>query len=30
MKDKSDTGETDRGKWEKTGGQIKSKDPKDK
>lgn len=30
MKDKSDTGEADRGKWEKTGGQIKSKDPKDK
>uniref|UniRef100_A0A3B4U4D4 UPF3A regulator of nonsense mediated mRNA decay n=1 Tax=Seriola dumerili TaxID=41447 RepID=A0A3B4U4D4_SERDU len=30
MKDKSDIGETDRGKWEKAGGQMKSKDPKEK
>lgn len=30
MKDKGDTGETDRGKWEKTGGQMKSKEPKEK
>ncbi|KAK1902353.1 Regulator of nonsense transcripts 3A [Dissostichus eleginoides] len=30
MKDKSDIGETDRCKWEKAGGQMKSKDPKEK
>ncbi|XP_058474190.1 regulator of nonsense transcripts 3A isoform X2 [Solea solea] len=30
IKDKSDTGEADRGKWEKAGGQMKSKDPKEK
>lgn len=30
MKDKSDNGETDRGKWEKAGGQMKSKDSKEK
>ncbi|KAM6934130.1 regulator of nonsense transcripts 3A [Xenentodon cancila] len=30
LKDKSDTGEADRGKWEKTGGQMKSKEPKEK
>ncbi|KAG7238806.1 hypothetical protein INR49_030350 [Caranx melampygus] len=30
MKDKSDIGETDRGKWEKAGGQMKSKDSKEK
>lgn len=26
VKDKSDNGETDRGKWDKTGGQTKPKD----
>uniref|UniRef100_A0A665VLM5 UPF3A regulator of nonsense mediated mRNA decay n=1 Tax=Echeneis naucrates TaxID=173247 RepID=A0A665VLM5_ECHNA len=30
IKDKGDIGETDRGKWEKAGGQVKSKDPKEK
>lgn len=30
MKDKSDNGESDRGKWDKTGGQMKSKDSKEK
>lgn len=30
VKDKSDNGETDRGKWDKTGGQMKSKDSKEK
>lgn len=30
IKDKSDTGEMDRGKWEKAGGQMKSKDHKEK
>ncbi|XP_063743168.1 regulator of nonsense transcripts 3A isoform X2 [Eleginops maclovinus] len=30
MKDKSDIGETDRCKWEKAGGQMKSKEPKEK
>ncbi|KAA8587914.1 regulator of nonsense transcripts 3A isoform X1 [Etheostoma spectabile] len=30
MKDKSDIRETDRGKWEKAGGQTKLKDPKEK
>lgn len=30
IKDKSDVGETDRCKWEKAGGQTKSKDPKEK
>ncbi|KAM9342877.1 regulator of nonsense transcripts 3A [Pholidichthys leucotaenia] len=30
VKEKSETGETDRGKWDKSGGQIKSKDPKEK
>ncbi|XP_073329990.1 regulator of nonsense transcripts 3A isoform X1 [Pagrus major] len=30
IKDKSDIGETDRGKWEKAGGQMKSKDSKEK
>uniref|UniRef100_A0A8C3A3Q8 UPF3A regulator of nonsense mediated mRNA decay n=1 Tax=Cyclopterus lumpus TaxID=8103 RepID=A0A8C3A3Q8_CYCLU len=29
-KDKCDVGETDRCKWEKAGGQTKSKDPKEK
>ncbi|KAM4559128.1 regulator of nonsense transcripts 3A isoform 2-T2 [Odontesthes bonariensis] len=30
MKDKSETGEADRVKWEKAGGQMKSKEPKEK
>lgn len=30
MKDKSELGETERGKWEKTGGQMKSKELKEK
>lgn len=30
IKDKSDNGETERGKWEKAGGQMKPKDAKEK
>uniref|UniRef100_A0A668ACH6 UPF3A regulator of nonsense mediated mRNA decay n=1 Tax=Myripristis murdjan TaxID=586833 RepID=A0A668ACH6_9TELE len=30
LKEKSDIGETERGKWEKSAGQMKSKDHKDK
>ncbi|XP_061647958.1 regulator of nonsense transcripts 3A isoform X2 [Phyllopteryx taeniolatus] len=30
VKDKSDVGETERGKWEKAGGQMKLKDSKEK
>ncbi|XP_024142156.1 regulator of nonsense transcripts 3A isoform X1 [Oryzias melastigma] len=30
MKDKNDSGEADRGRWEKTGGQMKSKESKEK
>lgn len=30
MKDKSDAGEPDKAKWEKAGGQMKLKEPKDK
>eukprot|EP00064_Thunnus_orientalis_P009082 superscaffoldBa00001132_g9105 len=30
MKDKSEIGDTERGKWEKAGGQMKSKDLKEK
>lgn len=30
MKDKSDIGESDRGMWEKAGGQSSSKEQKEK
>ena len=30
LKDKGDSGETERNKWEKPAGHTKSKEPKDK